>query len=86
MLYLVIERFNDAPAIYARFRDKGRMMPEGLEYLSSWINTDMTICWQLMRTEDESLFSLWTENWKDLMDFEIVPVRTSDEMRALMKR
>jgi hypothetical protein len=85
MLYMVVERFKDAPAIYERFREKGRMMPDGLEYVSSWINADLTMCWQLMRTEDESLFRLWTDNWKDLMDFEIVPVRTSDEVRALMK-
>ena len=76
---MVIERFKDAPAIYKRFREKGRMMPDGLEYVSSWINTERTICWQLMETEDESLFRLWTDNWKDLMDFEIVPVRTSAE-------
>ena len=65
MLYMVIERFKDAPAIYRRFREKGRMMPLGLEYVSSWIDNDFKICWQLMRTDDESLFRLWTENWKD---------------------
>ena len=85
MLYMVIERFKDAPAVYRRFREQGRMMPEGLEYVSSWINTDMTICWQLMRTHDYSLFRRWTDNWKDLMEFQIVPVRTSDEVRALME-
>lgn len=79
MLYMVIERFKDAPTIYERFREKGRMMPDGLEYVASWINTDLTVCWQLMQTEDASLFRLWTDNWKDLMDFEIVPVRTSAE-------
>ena len=55
MLYMVIEQFKDAPAIYRRLREKGRMMPEGLEYVSSWIDADLKICWQLMRTEDESL-------------------------------
>jgi Domain of unknown function (DUF3303) len=84
MLYMVVERFKDAPAIYQRFREKGRMMPEGLEYVSSWVNADLTICYQLMRTEDESLFPLWTDNWKDLMDFEIVPVRTSAEVAQMM--
>jgi hypothetical protein len=86
MLYMVIERFKDAPAIYQRLREKGRLMPDGLEYVSSWINVDLTMCWQLMRTEDESLFRLWTDNWKDLMDFEIVPVRTSAEVRELMSK
>ena len=56
MLYMVVERFKDAPAIYRRLREKGRMMPEGLEYVSSWIDVDLKICWQLMRAEDESLF------------------------------
>ena len=62
------------------------MMPDGLEYVSSWIDADLTICWQLMRTDDFSLFQRWIDNWKDLMDFEIVPVRTSDEVRELMTR
>jgi hypothetical protein len=85
MLYMVIERFKDGPAIYARFREKGRMMPDGLEYVSSWIDVDLKTCWQLMRTDDRSLFQLWTDNWKDLMDFEIMAVHTSDEMRERMK-
>jgi hypothetical protein len=81
MLYMVIERFKEraAPQIYRRLRDKGRMMPDGLEYVSSWIDLDFKRCWQLMRTDDESLFRHWTENWSDLMEFEIVPVRTSAE-------
>jgi hypothetical protein len=86
MLYMVVERFKDAPAIYRRFREKGRMMPDGLEYISSWINVDLTICYQLMKTEDEALFPLWTDSWKDLMDFEIVPVRTSAEVAQIMNK
>jgi hypothetical protein len=84
MLYMVIERFKDAPAIYQRLREKGRMMPDGLEYVSSWINADLTMCWQLMQTDNESLFQLWTDNWKDLMEFEIISVRTSAEVHKSM--
>ena len=83
---MVIERFKDAPAIYQRLREKGRMMPEGLEYVSSWIDVDLKICWQLMRAEDESLFERWIDNWKDLTDFEIVPVRPSTELREIMEK
>ena len=86
MLYMVVERFKDTPAIYARLREKGRMMPPGLEYVSSWIGTDMTTCYQLMQTTDESLFPLWTNEWKDLMDFEILPVRTSAEVVQMMAK
>jgi hypothetical protein len=85
MLYMVIERFKDAPAIYQRLREKGRMMPDGLEYVSSWIDVDLTLCWQLMRTDNSALLQVWTDNWKDLMDFEIFPVRTSAEASALTK-
>jgi len=87
MLYMVIERFKDAPAIYQRLREKGRMMPEGLEYVSSWIDVDLKICWQVMlaEAEDESLFQTWIDNWKDLVDFEIVQVRTSAEVREMME-
>jgi hypothetical protein len=84
MHYMVIERFKDAPVIYQRFREKGRMMPAGLEYISSWIDHDFKICWQLMQTEDFALFDKWIAHWRDLMDFEIVPVRTSAEAAQIM--
>lgn len=79
MHYMVIERFKDAPAIYRRLREKGRMMPDGLEYVGSWIDHEFKICYQLMRTTDETLFPEWTKNWDDLMEFKIIPVRTSAE-------
>jgi hypothetical protein len=85
MLYMVVERFKNAPEIYRRLREKGRMMPDGLEYVSSWISQDMTTCWQVMRTDDFTLFQQWIDNWKDLMDFDVRAVRTSDEVRATMK-
>jgi hypothetical protein len=86
MHYMVIERFKDAPAIYQRLREKGRMMPEGLNYISSWIADDLRTCWQVMETENFALFDQWLVNWRDLMDFEIVPVRTSTEVRELMNK
>jgi Protein of unknown function (DUF3303) len=84
MLYMVIERFKDAPAIYHRLGEKGRMMPPGLTYISSWIDTELKICYQLMETDDFDLFGDWTKNWQDLMDFEIVAVRTSAETAAII--
>ena len=86
MLYIVIERFKEGatPEIYRRFRERGRMMPDGLEYVSSWIDLDFRICYQLMRTEDFALFDKWIDNWRDLMQLEIVPVRTSAEAVELM--
>jgi Domain of unknown function (DUF3303) len=88
MLYMVIERFKEraAPEIYRRFREKGRMMPEGLEYVSSWIDLDFKICYQLMRTEDFALFEKWIDNWRDLMEFEIIPVRSSTEAAEGMNK
>lgn len=81
MLYMVIERFKEGAAhgIYERLGEKGRMMPAGLEYLSSWIDLDFQICYQLMQTDNAALFPLWTAAWSDLMEFQIVPVRTSAE-------
>jgi Protein of unknown function (DUF3303) len=86
MLYMVFERFKEgaAPEIYRRLRDKGRMMPEGLEYVSSWIDLDFKTCYQLMRTKDESLFHQWTDAWSDLIEFEITAVRTSAEAVQIM--
>ena len=85
MLYMVIETFRDGRAIYSRFCERGRMMPDGLNYISSWIDRDLKRCWQLMETDDEKLFRQWTEAWSDLMEFEIVPVRTSAEVVESMR-
>jgi hypothetical protein len=81
MLYMVIERFKTPGAIdvYRRARERGRLMPDGLEYVSSWVDLDFTICFQLMKTENEKLFEEWVRQWEDLVDFEIIPVRTSSE-------
>jgi hypothetical protein len=83
---MVIEQFKDAPEIYRRFRQKGRMMPDGLNYISSWIDTEFQVCYQLMETEDVTLFHRWTENWDDLMEFKIVPVRTSAETAVILEQ
>jgi hypothetical protein len=87
MLYMVIEHFKEAAVqeIYRRFREKGRLMPAGLKYVSSWIDAELKVCYQLMETEDPALFARWTENWDDLMDFQIVPVRTSAETAAMVE-
>ena len=83
MHYMVIERFkNDDPVpVYRRFRDHGRLMPDGLEYVSSWITHDMSMCWQIMKCDDRRLLDEWMSNWKDIMDFEVIPVITSPEAR-----
>jgi hypothetical protein len=81
MLYMVIERYRnqDASAVYRRFRQQGRMMPEGLVYVSSWVDAAAARCFQLMACDDPRLLDEWTSHWRDLVDFEIVPVVTSEE-------
>jgi uncharacterized protein DUF3303 len=81
MLFMVIERYKnrDARAVYRRFREHGRMMPEGLEYIDSWVEQNYERCFQLMAAADPSLFDQWTSHWNDLVDFEIIPVATSKE-------
>ena len=78
-LYMVIEDFKDAPAVYRRFREQGRMAPEGLVYLSSWVDEKLERCFQLMETDDRSLLDRWMANWSDLTDFQVYPVITSKE-------
>ena len=79
MLYMVVEHFKDETGVYRRFREKGRMMPEGLTYVSSWIDTEFKKCFQLMETDDARVFDEWTANWNDIVDFEIFPVMSSTE-------
>jgi len=80
-LYMIVETFKggDAVPVYRRFRDRGRMMPEGLRYVSSWIDADLKRCYQLMETEDRTLLDQWMANWDDLMDFEVFRVIPSQE-------
>lgn len=72
--YMVIENFidNNAERVYQRFHDRGRMLPDGLHYLDSWLAQDGTRCFQLMQTDRFELFDAWTRNWADLVEFEIV--------------
>ena len=83
MLYMVVEKFKDSSEIYRRLDEKGRMMPDGLKYVSSWIDTELNQCFQLMETDDFELFGHWTKNWDDLMEFEIIPVMTSPEAKEI---
>lgn len=81
MLYMIIERFRDGNAVpvYQRFREKGRLAPDGLEYVNSWVSTDLKICYQVMKCDDRSLLNRWIAEWDDLVDFEVIPVITSPE-------
>ena len=82
MQYVVVEHFKDVAAIYRRFAERGRMVPAGLSFVSSWIAEDLQRCFQLMETDDPSLFTEWTAHWNDLVDFEIFPVIDSQEAAA----
>ena len=85
MLFMVVEHFKDRnPApVYKRFAEQGRMMPDGLNYVNSWIEVGMDRCFQVMETEDPALLQDWISKWGDLVDFEVVPVVTSAEMQKL---
>ena len=80
-LYMVIERFrNGDPApVYRRFRERGRMAPEGLAYISSWVDERLSMCYQVMEAADRSLLEQWMSNWADLVEFEVHAVITSQE-------
>ena len=76
MLFMVIEKFKnrDARPIYERFAEKGRMMPEGLSFVASWVSADLGRCFQVMESDDITLLQRWAAAWSDLVEFEIVPV------------
>jgi hypothetical protein len=79
MLFMVIERYRngDAAPVYERFHARGRMLPDGLNYIDSWVTEDGATCYQLMESDDATLFAEWISCWSDLVDFEVVPVMTS---------
>jgi len=76
---MIIERFKnrDPVPVYRRFRDKGRMAPEGLAYVSSWVTEDMDRCYQVMECDDRRILDEWMTRWSDVTDFEVIPVVTS---------
>jgi hypothetical protein len=81
VLFMVVERFKDGdPApVYGRFREQGRLAPPGVTYVSSWVTDDLTRCYQVMECDDRAALDVWIARWSDLVDFEVIPVITSDE-------
>ena len=83
MLYMIIEHFHSGKIkeLYRRFDEKGRMLPEGVKYINSWINEDMTICYQVMESDSIDNLETWISNWNDVADFKVVPVISSAEAK-----
>lgn len=84
MLFMVIERFKqgDPKPAGERFRARGRMLPEGVVYQASWMETTGVRCFQLMETPNPEALSDWIARWSDLVDFEVIPVITSTDFWA----
>ena len=83
MLFLIIEDFRGDPAaVYRRFRERGRLAPDGLRYINSWVTADLQRCYQVMECEDRRLLDEWMAQWQDLVSFEVVPVVTSADAAA----
>ncbi len=91
MLFMVIERFKDrdALAVYRRFREHGRMTPESLTFVESWVEANCDRCFQIMECDDMRLLQQWAVHWRDLVEFEFVPVvpgkATADALMALLE-
>jgi len=81
LLYMIVEHFKNGEAlpIYQRFREQGRLAPEGLQYVSSWVDETLARCFQLMETDDVSQLNQWMANWSDIVEFEVYPVISSRE-------
>ena len=86
MQYVIVERFRggDPIPVYRRFRDRGRLAPEGLRYVASWVSHDLTVCYQVMECEDRALLDEWMAQWRDIVDFEVIPAMTSSEAVAVV--
>ena len=84
MQFVIIEKFHggDPVPVYRRFRDRGRLAPDGLRYVASWVTEDLTRCYQVMECDDRRLLDEWIANWKDIVDFEVIPAMTSAEAAA----
>jgi hypothetical protein len=83
---MVLEHFRngDAAPVYRRFRERGRLAPDGLSYVASWVDEPMSTCYQVMETADRGLLEQWMAQWSDLVEFEVHPVMTSQEAAQRM--
>jgi hypothetical protein len=79
---MVLETFLDPAAVYRRFREEGRLAPEGLRYVGSWVTEDLGRCYQVMECDDPALLEAWMAHWRDLVTFEVVPVLRSADAAA----
>jgi len=86
MLYMIVETFRDGDAVpvYRRFREKGRMAPDGLRYVASWVTEDLRRCFQIMECDDPSLIAEWMARWEDVTEFDVIPVITSEQAAAFV--
>ncbi len=86
MLYMIVEHFRngDPLPVYRRFRDQGRLAPDGLRYVSSWVTEDFLRRFQVMECEDRKLLDGWIAGWEDLVVFEVIPVMTSADAAAAL--
>jgi hypothetical protein len=86
VLFMVIEQFRnqDAKAVYHRFREQGRLAPQGLSYVGSWVEASLGRCFQLMECDDVILLQQWVAQWSDLVSFEIVPVVPGKDTAAAL--
>jgi len=83
VLFMIVENFRGDPVpVYRRFRDQGRLAPEGLRYINSWVSRDLLRCYQVMECDDPALLQQWMDRWRDVVDFEVIPVVTSAEAAA----
>ena len=87
MLFMVIERFKgrDPAPVYARLREQGRALPDGLRHVDSWVEANFDRCFQLMECDDAALLQRWILQWRDLVEFEVVPVCPSKAVRELLE-
>ena len=84
MIYMIIEHFHPGKLaeVYQRVDEKGRMFPDGVKYINSWIHEDLTICYQVMEADSPDKLNAWINNWSDLVDFQVIPVISSAEARG----
>ncbi len=86
MQYMIIEKFHPGKVkdMYQRFVEKGRMLPEGVSYINSWINESITVCYQVMESESPEKLRQWIDQWKEIVDFEVIPVINSAQAKEIV--
>lgn len=67
-----------------RFKETGAPPPPGVDMLGRWHNAAGNGGFFLVETDDPVALARWLQEWTDVIDFEVVPVVTDEQVSEVI--